>query len=116
MALYAGGQGTDQKADQISAAKNYAHVDHRHGKNFIWKCPGLLKQIAEFAEWHGWGQQTGGKHHRQKMKELIAYVSQRSIRCRMLPGELYFSQIDQQMYERQSENHEVCSRQENGTA
>src|SRR5882724_12936501 len=115
MALYTCRQGTNQKADQISAAEDHAQVDHRHGKKLVRYGPGILNESAEFAERHGRRQQPCGQPDGQEMQELIAYIRPGSVAEWILSGELHFGEIDQQVNERQAENHKACSRQEQGT-
>ena len=74
MAFNAFCEGTNQEADQVSAAENHAHVDHRHGKKLVWYGPGILNESAEFAERHGRRQQPCGEPDGQEMQDLIAYI------------------------------------------
>src|SRR5258708_37233639 len=97
MALYACRQETNQEADQISAAEDHAHINHRHGKELIRNGPEILNYSAEFAERHGRGQQPCGETDGEEMKELIAYVGPGSAPDRRLFCSLYLRDIDQQM-------------------
>src|SRR5712664_1317597 len=115
MALYTCRQGTNQRADQISAAEDHPHVDHRHGKKLIRYSPEILNESAAFAERHGRGQQPCGEPDGEEMKELIAHIGPGSAAEWILSGYLHFSQVEQQVNERQTENHKVCSRQKQGT-
>src|SRR5258708_28200215 len=100
MAFYAFRKETNQEADQVSASENHGHVDHRHGQKLIRNGPGFLKWGAKFAERHDRCQHPCGETDGQEMKELIAYVGPGTVAGRILRGQPYLGEIDQQMNER----------------
>src|SRR5260370_8685996 len=100
MALYAFRKETNQEADQISAAKDHGHVDHRNGQKPIRDGSGFLKWRAELAERHDRRQHPCGETDGKKMSQLIAYVGPGTVADRILSGQPYLGEIDQQMNER----------------